>query len=75
MPNDYTHETLTERLKSPGWQRSTGDANDSGTLEDMARKAHADRANNPGVLKEIETAVELELVQLQELWHHLGLPE
>jgi hypothetical protein len=74
MPNDYSHDILTQKLNSPGWQRRSGDKSQSGTLEELARSAHADRANNPGVIKEIETAVELELVQLQKLWEYLGLP-
>lgn len=74
MPNDYTHDHLTKKLNTPGWQRSSGATSQSGTLEEMARGAHADRANNPGVVKEIETGVELEMIQLQKLWHYLGLP-
>jgi hypothetical protein len=58
-----------------GWQRTGGGVDKTGTLEDMARQAHADRAKNPGVVKEIETAIELEMIQLQQLWHHLGLPD
>jgi hypothetical protein len=74
MPNDYTDDTLTQKLNSPGWQRSSGGTSQSGTLEELARSAHADRTSNPGVIKEIETAVELELIQLQKLWEYLGLP-
>ncbi|HEX7726682.1 MAG TPA: hypothetical protein VF410_09005 [Rhizomicrobium sp.] len=76
MPNDYSQDDLTNRLTKPGWQRT--DANgktESGTLKDLATKAHAERAKHPGVVKEVETAVELELLQLQQLWHYLGLPD
>jgi hypothetical protein len=76
MPNNYSQDDLTNRLTKPGWQRT--DANgttESGTLKDLATKAHADRAKHPGVVKEVETAVELELLQLQQLWHYLGLPD
>ncbi len=76
MPNDYSQDDLTNRLTTPGWQRTTASgATESGTLKDLATKAHADRAKHPGVVKEIETAVELELLQLQQLWHYLGLPD
>ena len=76
MPNNYSQDDLANRLTKPGWQRT--DANgktESGTLKDLATKAHAERAKHPGVVKEVETAVELELLQLQQLWHYLGLPD
>ena len=76
MPNDYSHDDLTNRLTKPGWQRTDASgATETGTLKELAAKAHADRAKHPGVVKEIETAVELELLQLQQLWHYLGLPD
>jgi hypothetical protein len=75
MPNDYSHDDLTAQLTTPGWQRDTGGNSESGTLADMARNAHADRAQNPGTIRNIENAVELELIQLQQLWHYLGLPD
>ncbi len=76
MPNDYSQDDLTNRLTKPGWQRTNASgATESGTLKDLATKAHADRAKHPGVVKEAETAIELELIQLQQLWHYLGLPD
>jgi hypothetical protein len=76
MPNNYSQDDLTGRLAKPGWQRTDANgATETGTLKDMATKAHAERAKHPGVIKEIETAVELELIQLQQLWHYLGLPD
>ena len=76
MPNNYSQDDLTNRLTKPGWQRTDASgATETGTLKDLATKAHAERAKHPGVVKEIETAVELELLQLQQLWHYLGLPD
>jgi hypothetical protein len=76
MPNDYSQDELTNRLTKPGWQRTDASgATQSGTLKEMATNAHADRAKHPGTIQEIETAVELELIQLQKLWHYLGLPD
>lgn len=76
MPNDYSHDDLTNRLTKPGWQRITpSGTTETGTLKELATKAHAERAKHPGVIKEIETAIELELLQLQQLWHYLGLPD
>ena len=75
MADKYSHDELTNRLTKPGWQRTTaGGAKETGTLQEMATKAHAERAKHPGIVKEIETAVELELIQLQKLWEYLGLP-
>jgi hypothetical protein len=71
----YSNDDLTGKLDQPGWTRTTSSGqSQSGTLKDMAVSAHADRAKHPGVVKEIETAVELELIQLQKLWECLGLP-
>lgn len=72
---DYSQDDLTKKLNQPGWQRtSPGGQSQTGTLKDMAVSAHAERTSHPGVVKEIETAVELELIQLQKLWEYLGLP-
>ena len=74
MPNN-SHDDLTTKLDKPGWQRTTpSGTSETGTLKDMVVSAHAERAKHPGVVKEIETAIELELIQLQKLWEHLGLP-
>ena len=76
MASRYSKDELTAQLMKPGWQRTGADGTrKSGTLKDMATAAHADRAKHPGVVKEIETAIELELIDLQQLWQHLGLPE
>jgi hypothetical protein len=72
---DYSNDDLTGKLDQPGWQRTTpSGGSQTGTLKDMAVSAHADRAKHPGVVKEVETAIELELIQLQKLWEYLGLP-
>jgi hypothetical protein len=75
MPDTYSHDDLTRKLTTPGWQRTDAKgATQTGTLQDMATAAHADRATHPGVVKEIETAIELGLIDLQKLWEHLGMP-
>ena len=76
MADRYSKDELTNRLTKPGWQRTDAKGvTQTGTLKDMATDAHADRASHPGAVKEIETAIELELIQLQQLWHYLGLPD
>jgi uncharacterized protein YbaA (DUF1428 family) len=49
---------------------------DKETFEAAEHRMHGDpRMDSAGVVKEVETAVELELIQLQQLWHYLGLPD
>lgn len=75
MPDTYSHDELLNRLTKPGWQRiDASGKTETGTLQDIATAAHADRAKHPGKIKEIETAIELELIQLQKVWEYLGLP-
>ena len=47
-----------------------------GTLAQMAEIAHARRreGKSAGYLEEIETKVEIDILQLEELWQHMGLP-
>jgi len=61
---------------SPGWQLKAGEAAHEGTLEDVARIAHERRrrGEHPGIVKEIETSIELEMLQLESLWYAMGLP-
>jgi hypothetical protein len=66
-------DDLIKQLKTPGWKLDGGR---NGTLEDAVRAAHARHAagEEPGLVSRMETALELDLIQLQELWVHLGLP-
>lgn len=77
MTKKYSDEELTGRLKTPGWKLVTGqDGVVHGTLEDVARSHHARRAKGeaPGLIAEAETAIELEMLQIEALWRALGLP-
>jgi len=78
MANKYSFEQLVARLKSPGWRLKTDPKNKavSGTLEDLvkATKDRQDKGEHPGLIEEIETTIELDMIQLAELWRHLGLP-
>jgi hypothetical protein len=78
MANDYSYDQLVERVKTPGW-RLTSDRDDvtvEGNLDEVLRSAHDrhTKGEHPGLIQEIETAVELELLQMQQLWRYLGLP-
>lgn len=74
--NSYSDDDLKAMRTSPGWRLEAGDATHEGTLEDVAKIAHARRAKgeHPGLVKEIETSVELEMLQLESLWYAIGLP-
>ena len=77
MMKKYTSDDLNTLAKTPGWRlHLDGDAGQEGTLEDVAKAAHARRVRgeHPGIIRQIETALELEMLQLEQLWRYLGLP-
>ncbi|MGH6890234.1 MAG: hypothetical protein ACREHF_13745 [Rhizomicrobium sp.] len=72
-----TDDELRALAKEPGWRLDTGDgAGRTGTLGDVARLAHERRARgeHPGAVRRIENAVELEMLELEQLWRAIGLP-
>ncbi|MGH6876577.1 MAG: hypothetical protein ACREHV_04265 [Rhizomicrobium sp.] len=72
-----TDDELRELAKQPGWRLDTGEgAGHSGTLGDVAKVAHARRARGepPGIVRRIENAVELEMLEVEQLWRAIGLP-
>jgi hypothetical protein len=79
MANHYNEDDLTQRLASPGWRLKPGTADDagvSGTLEHVVRTNHDRKLKGEatGRIEEIETAIELDLIQIEKLWRYLGLP-
>ena len=48
----------------------------SGTLKDVLETTHARKTGKAeeGLIQHIETALELDAIQIQNLWHYLGLP-
>jgi hypothetical protein len=79
MPDKYTHEDLTKRVTSPGWRLVKGRKNDNpvtGTLEHILGVTHERRTGGqvPGLIEEIETRIELNMIQIELLWRYLGLP-
>ncbi len=77
MPKEYSRDELAKLTKSPGWHLDTGDkARHTGTLEEVAKLAHErhTRGEHPGIIKQIETSIELEMIQIEQLWRSLGLP-
>jgi hypothetical protein len=77
MAKKYTDDELATRVKTPGW-RLTGSADTpiTGTLQHLLNLAHQRRrqGQNPGLIQEIETSIELDMIAVEKLWRFLGLP-
>ena len=78
MANKYAHAELKERMKSPGWGLVAGKDGEpvTGTLEDVLKITHGRHKSGrePGLIKEMGTAIELDMIQVELLWSYLGLP-
>ena len=76
MPNTLTPEELQNLKETPGWHLDTGQGTHTGTLEEVARVAHdrSARGEHPGIIRQLENSIELEMLQLEQLWMDLGLP-
>jgi len=78
MAEKPSQDELSGLAKTPGWRLEHGDAEEpaTGTLEDVARLAHARRSEGkpPGIIRQIETSLELDMLQLEQVWLSLGLP-
>ena len=77
MVDKLSHDDLAQRTKEPGWHLDTGDtAKTSGTLEEVLKAAHERQQSGkrPGIIKQIETSIELDMLQIEQLWRYLGLP-
>jgi len=74
----YSIDELKRKLRDPGWRTVTSSIihTREGTLGELAKTAHARRKSGQaaGYLQEIETKIEVDLLQLEELWQHMGLP-
>ncbi len=79
MSDKYTDDELAQRVKSPGWRLVSGSKDDdtvTGTLEHVLGVTHERHAGGqaPGLIEEIETRIELDMIQIELLWRYLGLP-
>ena len=70
MTQKPSHDDLVKRLHTPGWRLAGDEA--QGTLKQVLEARHARQA--PDLIQHIETALELDAIQIQNLWHYLGLP-
>jgi hypothetical protein len=78
MAEKPSPDELAGLAKTPGWSLEHGDAPKpaTGTLEDVAKLAHTRHSEGkpPGIIRQIETSLELDMLQLEQLWLSLGLP-
>ena len=76
MVGKLSLKELIARLDTPGWRLVGDEDDDTGTLKDVLETTHRRHRRNqkPGLIKQIETSVELDMIQIEQLWHHLGLP-
>jgi len=72
----YSDEDLRTFRTSPGWHLEEGQVRHEGTLEHVAKIAHERhaRGERPGHIRQVETSIELEMLQLESLWRAMGLP-
>jgi hypothetical protein len=73
MADKYSDEELQKLVKTPGWKDAHGA---SGTLEDVLKAGHERKQSGekPGVIRQLENEVELDMLQIEKLWRYLGLP-
>ncbi len=73
MANKYTDDELQGLVKTPGWKDGKGV---SGTLEDVLKASHERHQSDaePSLIRQLETTVELDMLQIEKLWRYLGLP-
>jgi hypothetical protein len=74
-----SHEELVAMLQTKGWDLVMGSKAfpiKDRTLEELAKTTHARhmRGEAPGLISKMEVTLELDLIQMMELWEHLGLP-
>lgn len=78
MSDKYTDEELVGLIKSSGWavDDKKNDKPVAGTLEDVLKARHQQhqRGENSGLITQLETSMELDMIQIEKLWRYLGLP-
>lgn len=75
MPSPYSDDELARRVKTPGWQLTNGEDGKpvTGTLEEVLKSGHQQRGQAARI-QELETTIELDMIQIEKLWRYLGLP-
>ena len=74
----YSDEELVGLVKTPGWGLLTAknEKHATGTLEDVLKANHQRRESgeSPDLIQQLETSIELDMLQIEKLWRYLGLP-
>ena len=77
MTKKYTDDELASRVKTPGWRLTRSEEKPiTGTLQYLLNVTHqrSRQGQHTGLIQEIETAIELDLIAMEKLWRFLGLP-
>jgi hypothetical protein len=78
MPNKYSDAELKTKLGHYGWRLETAHRDNAitGTLKEVLEVMHErHKMGVPrGLVQEIETEIELDILQVEQLWRYLGLP-
>lgn len=77
MAGKYTDEELKAKMASSGWRlRRDKEAPVTGTLQNLLHLSHQRRKKGeaPGLIQEIETSIELDMIEIERLWLAMGLP-
>jgi hypothetical protein len=78
MPNKYSDAELKAKLGHHGWRLETARQDNAitGTLKEVLEFMHErHKMGVPrGLILEIETKIELDMLQIEQLWRYLGLP-
>ena len=78
IPEKYSDDELKIKLGNSGWRLDSTHKDHilSGTLKDVLEFMHEKhKAGVPrGLIQEIETKIELDMIQVELLWRYLGLP-
>jgi len=77
MTKKYSLDELAVRVKTPGWRLMRGKDNPvTGTLQHLLNLTHQrkKKGEHLGFIQEIETKIELDMLEVERLWRFLGLP-
>lgn len=77
--NKPSHEELVGMQDTKGWKLITDKTThpiDNLTLHEALNVSHArkQRGESPGLIARMGDIFELDLIEMQKLWEHLGLP-
>jgi hypothetical protein len=77
MADKYSAEELKAKMKASGWRLVRDkEAPITGTLQNLVHLTHQrhSQGETPGLIQEIETRIERDMIESERLWLSLGLP-